>query len=390
MKEIGFDAEKLPLGRISTDVISEAYEILKDIESAIREGHDKDEDKDGDSDGGKGKGKGNGRRRRSRKSAKSMRKVHSNALRDLSSKYYTLIPHEFGFSVPPPINTEKMLNQEMKLIEALSEIEVASRLLKGDQEKGREELHPCDKHYRLLKSDIQAVDKAGDEFKMLADYVKLTHAETHNRYTLRVESAFKLDRHGEDERFADWNKDKNRMLLWHGSRLTNFVGIISQGLRIAPPEGMLCAALCCAVRPAHNVCRLHAAPVTGYMFGKGVYFAYMCSKSANYCFTSATNDTGLLLLCEVALGEMNELVHSDYYAGDCVTQGKHSPKGCGTTTPDPSTYVTLPNGCVVPIGKGVSDDSLQSSLLYNEYIVYDTAQIKMKYICKMKFDYGGW
>ena len=33
------------------------------------------------------------------------------------------------------------------------------------------------------------------------------------------------------------------MLLWHGSRLTNWVGIISQGLRIAPPE----------------------APVTGYM-----------------------------------------------------------------------------------------------------------------------------
>ena len=41
--------------------------------------------------------------------------------------------------------------------------------------------------------------------------------------------------------------------LWHGSRLTNYVGIISQGLRIAPPE----------------------APVTGYMFGKGVYFADM-------------------------------------------------------------------------------------------------------------------
>lgn len=27
----------------------------------------------------------------------------------------------------------------------------------------------------------------------------------------------------------------NKMLLWHGSRLTNFVGILSQGLRIAPP-----------------------------------------------------------------------------------------------------------------------------------------------------------
>jgi len=68
--------------------------------------------------------------------------------------------------------------------------------------------------------------------------------------------------------------------LWHGSRLTNFVGILSQGLRIAPPE----------------------APVSGYMFGKGVYFADMSSKSANYCSTSVDNPTGILLLCEVALG----------------------------------------------------------------------------------------
>ncbi len=76
------------------------------------------------------------------------------------------------------------------------------------------------------------------------------------------------------------NDIHNKQLLWHGSRLTNYVGILSQGLRIAPPE----------------------APVTGYMFGKGVYFADMVSKSANYCFTNATNNTGLMLLCEVALG----------------------------------------------------------------------------------------
>jgi hypothetical protein len=43
---------------------------------------------------------------------------------------------------------------------------------------------------------------------------------------------------------AAWNKagynklkDGERMLLWHGSRSTNFAGILKQGLRIAPPEG---------------------------------------------------------------------------------------------------------------------------------------------------------
>lgn len=49
------------------------------------------------------------------------------------------------------------------------------------------------------------------------------------------------------------------------------------GLRIAPPE----------------------APVTGYMFGKGIYFADMFSKSANYCYATNASTSGVLLLCEV-------------------------------------------------------------------------------------------
>lgn len=39
------------------------------------------------------------------------------------------------------------------------------------------------------------------------------------------------------------------------------------------------------------------------MFGKGIYFADMISKSANYCVTSKSNPIGLLLLSDVALGK---------------------------------------------------------------------------------------
>lgn len=66
------------------------------------------------------------------------------------------------------------------------------------------------------------------------------------------------------------------MLLWHGSRLSNFGGILSQGLRIAPPE----------------------APVSGYLFGKGIYLADMAEKSIHYC-RSHGSDTALILLIEV-------------------------------------------------------------------------------------------
>lgn len=43
---------------------------------------------------------------------------------------------------------------------------------------------------------------------------------------------------------------------------------------------------------------------TGQMFGRGIYFADMVSKAANYCYVARQNDMGLLMLCEVALGHM--------------------------------------------------------------------------------------
>lgn len=147
-----------------------------------------------------------------------------------------------------------------------------------------------------------------------------------------------------------------------------------QGLRIAPPE----------------------APVTGYMFGKGIYFADRVSKSANYCMASPSNNTGLLLLCEVALGDM--WVHLKNFVIDCtsypriswtllhvlclypqrheLTQagnivkpptGKHSVKGVGKTCPDPTVTKELEDGVVIPLGPGVPAPQINTSLLYNEY-----------------------
>ena len=49
------------------------------------------------------------------------------------------------------------------------------------------------------------------------------------------------------------------------------------------------------------------------------------SKSANYCCTTPTNNTGLLLLCEVALGEMYCLQEAKFI--NKLPAGKHSTKG---------------------------------------------------------------
>ena len=55
--------------------------------------------------------------------------------------------------------------------------------------------------------------------------------------------------------------------------------------------------------------------------------------------------------------------------------GKHSTKGVGKTEPDSADYSEI-EGVKVPFGQGVKKD-VESDLLYNEYIVYDVAQVKI-------------
>ena len=132
------------------------------------------------------------------------------------------------------------------MLEALLEMEIAYNLLhtKGDGTKS-----PLDVHYEQLKTDIDVMDKNSEEFKLIEKYVKNTHAETHRQYELIIEDVYTVKRSGEESRYKAFKKLPNKKLLWHGSRVTNYAGILSQGLRIAPPE----------------------APVTGYMFGKGKF-----------------------------------------------------------------------------------------------------------------------
>jgi hypothetical protein len=68
----------------------------------------------------------------------------------------------------------------------------------------------------------------------IVDYVENTQADKHSKhFKIEVLDIFEVRSQAEAERYQ---KDiGNRHLLWHGSRLTNYVGILSQGLRVAPP-----------------------------------------------------------------------------------------------------------------------------------------------------------
>lgn len=63
--------------------------------------------------------------------------------------------------------------------------------------------------------------------------------------------------------------------------------------------------------------------------------ADISSKSANYCQSGMSGDTGLLLLCEAELGKpMYEIPTGDCHAQEeCKSRGCYATQGVGRTTP---------------------------------------------------------
>ena len=114
------------------------------------------------------------------------------------------------------------------------------------------------------------------------------------------------------------------------------------------------------------------------------------AESANYCFANSGAPTGVMLLSEVALGTPYERLSAQYEADkQCKKKGFDSTWGKGKTTPDPNGGAALPGepSVRVPCGKGMPSGVADSALLYDEFIVYDTAQIRQRYVLQVKFHF---
>jgi poly [ADP-ribose] polymerase len=123
-------------------------------------------------------------------------------------------------------------------------------------QKTNDEDSVLDQNYKKLGCSIKTIDSKSTEHKLLEEYFDNTKG---GYGKVKIGEIYEVVRPNEQSAFD--KKIGNNMLLWHGSRVSNFVGILSQGLRIAPPE----------------------APASGYLFDKGIYLADMAEKSINYC-----------------------------------------------------------------------------------------------------------
>lgn len=326
MTKFEIDVKKMPLGKLSKAQIAKGFEALEELEDALQ------------------------------------KKAKKPKLSDLSSKFYTIIPHSFGRKIPPVIDDAEKIQAKKDMLLVLGDIEIALGMQKEKKKKdaaaGDAVPHPLDVKYDLLKCQLDLLDPSSKEFKIVKTYVANTGSGNMDKKLLHV---WKMDREDEGARFAAHKNITNRRLLWHGTNVAVVAAILKTGLRIMPHSGG--------------------------RVGRGIYLASEHCKSAGYV-GSANDGRAVMFLNEAALGREHIIKAND-------SSLKEAPNGCdcviakGNQEPDPKKETILKldgKDVVVPQGKPVPQPKYSSSHFYqSEYLVYKESQNRMRYLCLFKF-----
>uniref|UniRef100_A0A670ILM4 Poly [ADP-ribose] polymerase n=1 Tax=Podarcis muralis TaxID=64176 RepID=A0A670ILM4_PODMU len=331
MQTMNLDVKKMPLGKLSKQQIAKGFEALEAIETALQK-----------------------------------QPPSQKQLEELSSRFYTIIPHNFGRARPPPISTQEVVQAKKDMLLVLADIELAQSMQaqKKKEEEEEEEMkveevpHPVDKDYGLLKCELTLVDPSSEDYKLIVNYVEKTGC-TYRK--LQVLNIWKVNREGEGNRFKAHGHLENRRLLWHGTNVAVIAAILKSGLRIMPHSGG--------------------------RVGKGLYFASENSKSAGYVGTTS-NRVGIMFLNEVALGKEHHITQDDCSLRK-PPDGYDSVVARGVTEPDPAQdkeiildgkKVLVSQGKPVPMAKYKSSCFSQS-----EYLIYQESQCRIRYLIQLRF-----
>ncbi|GLD64430.1 poly [ADP-ribose] [Lates japonicus] len=327
MECMNLDIKKMPLGKLSKLQIAKGFEVLEEIEAAM-----------------------NQKKGRAR-------------LEELSSKFFTTIPHNFGRNRPPTIDNTEIVEKKKEMLMVLADIELA-QTLKSETEKAQEEMietvpHPLDQDYNSLNCQLTLMDKDTETFKIIEKYLTATKDEYQKPRILNV---WEIDRGTEGERFRENDGLENRRLLWHGTNIAVVAAILKSGLRIMPHSGG--------------------------RVGCGIYFASENSKSA--CYVRTSKNTGVMFLNEVALGKEYTITKDDCSLRKAPA-GYDSVVARGTVEPDPSKdiFITLEGKKVsVPQGKPIPQPQYAESNFSNsEYLIYKESQCRIRYLLELHMKY---
>lgn len=266
-------------------------------------------------------------------------KSNDDKINTLSSEFYTTIP---SVGKIKPLYTEDIIKDKYQLLELLENICYISKNIDGG----------IMTKYSELNAKITPVTDSS-VINMINKYFYTNMGHTHVN-NLEIVGMYEIDKPSERQKYRKWESLHNKQLLWHGTPLANAVGILTKSLCIGNARGG--------------------------MFGSGLYFANVSTKSAGY--TRIVNGGyGIMFLCEVALGNCLKLETALSVLK--LPKGTHSVLCEGMNRPNPEQHIKIDGNVTVPIGK-IMNNSTQVTLYYDEYVVYDASQIKLRYAVIIK------
>ncbi|KAM6157375.1 protein mono-ADP-ribosyltransferase PARP4 isoform 2-T2 [Erethizon dorsatum] len=247
-------------------------------------------------------------------------------LQKMMTEFYRLIPHRHAAS--------KDINLRL-----LAKKEDLCQLI-------RDMLNVCETHlskpsppslakYRALRCKIEHVEQNTEEFfRIRTELLQNYHSET----PVDILQIFSIGRVNEATEFL--SKLGNVRSLLHGSPVRNIVGILSRGLLL--PK----------VVEDRGVQRTDVGNL-----GSGIYFSDSLRTSIKYSHPGETDGSRLLVICDVALGRCVDLFQKAFSLTEAPL-GYDSVHGVSATASVPTDF---------------EDD---------EFVVYKTNQVKVKYIIK--------
>jgi poly [ADP-ribose] polymerase len=257
----------------------------------------------------------------------------ADALADLTGRFYSAIPHRVGrtraAALASVINSPEALTQKQETLQLMRD------MLRVNGEEGSVLFDAeVDGQYRSLGCDIVALEPSSKDYRRIEKHVIGSQVKMKS---MRVRRIWTVRRPEEHDRYVG-GKGKGRIgneqNLFHGSRLSNWVGLLSRGILM--PK---------------LVTKLGVRRTDAGWLGHGIYFGDAACTSAFYA-APGKRRTQLLTVARVALGKPAQFKK--------ITHGLTEP---------PAGH----DSCHGVRGAG-------SQFADDEFVIYDPAQYRMDHL----------
>eukprot|EP00178_Gracilaria_changii_P010717 TRINITY_DN310_c0_g1_i1.p1 TRINITY_DN310_c0_g1~~TRINITY_DN310_c0_g1_i1.p1 ORF type:complete len:1239 (-),score=162.41 TRINITY_DN310_c0_g1_i1:252-3968(-) len=327
LKGFGIDLRILPFNHLTATHIQQGVTVLEQIEAALTKGTN----------------------------------MARAELERLSTKFYTVLPHHFETRRPPVILSMELLQicYDMcivlyHMVQALSILATAKTKI-GSITGQNCSPRLSDQLYSLLSVDMHVVLPGSEEHLIISEAFHQTKGAYATSELLNI---WRVERQGDVERFSRLNL-VNHALLWTGCHIASVPSILTNGLQIL----------------SHSGGRL----------GKGIYCASESGKSLQSTIPDSQTQIGCMVLVEAALGRSYEVFEEQKFLL-APPHGYNSLRACGRQAPAGYKNVRLDNVqvSIAVMGAQPQMNAARSSFSQDEFVVYDEAQVRLRYLVTVK------